>query len=105
MEKPPAIPLQPLIDGLAAHVLRGEMPRAKAEEIIAFYEEMDPNGWLCEAVLAQIRKDWGLAPPDSHSEPCWRCEGHGYTVHQIQVDDFIERRCPDCDGTGERERE
>lgn len=31
---------------------------------------------------------------------CERCRGYGYGEKQIDVDEFIDVNCPDCDGTG-----
>lgn len=55
---------QLLADGLSVHVLRDEMPRRKAQEIITYYQENHPGeDGLDESVLAQVRKDWGLEKP------------------------------------------
>lgn len=55
---------QVLVDGLTVHVLLGEMPRRKAQEIITYYQTKHPGeDGLDEAVLTQMRKDWGLEKP------------------------------------------
>ena len=56
---------QKLTDGLTYHVIRGEMDRDEAEHIINFYDEQHPDSdFLDDAVLWQIRKDYGLEAPN-----------------------------------------
>lgn len=63
---PSNVPHQKLIDGLNYHVLRQEIDRDEATQIIDIMNENYPeptSSVLDEAILFQVRKDWGLAPP------------------------------------------
>ena len=55
-------PHQKLIDGLNALMLEGQLDKAEALKIIAYYNEMHPHAsWLDGSVLWQLRKDLGAA--------------------------------------------
>jgi len=55
-------PHQQLIDGLNALMLEGQLDKAEALEIIAYYNELHPHdSWLDGSVLWQLRKDLGAA--------------------------------------------
>jgi len=57
-------PHQKLIDGLNALMLEGQLDKAEALKIIAFYNEYYPKAsWLDESVLAVLREQLKLEVP------------------------------------------
>lgn len=58
-------PHQSVIDALSAHVIRGDLSKQRAIELVLSISDTYPSGSndQVEAILFQIRKDEGLAPP------------------------------------------